>query len=131
MPDPTYGLTKHLPQTSYDDAILAVTEQLKAEGFGVLTEIDVKKTLKAKLDVDFRRYVILGACKPPLAYRALSAEPFVGLLLPCNVIVFEEGAGSTVSIIHPGEMFRIVDNPGVLPIAEEVEAGLRTVLEKL
>ena len=89
----SYGLVKELPDTDYEAAIEAITEALKGEGFGVLTEIDVQATLKKKLDVDFKRYVILGACNPPLAHQALSAEPLIGLLLPCNVVVSERDGG--------------------------------------
>ncbi|HEX6974981.1 MAG TPA: DUF302 domain-containing protein, partial [Vicinamibacterales bacterium] len=87
--DPPYGHTVRLPGVAFDDARGKITEALKEQGFGVLTEIDVKATLKAKLDVDFRRYVILGACNPTLAHKALSAEIGIGLLLPCNVCVWE------------------------------------------
>ena len=132
MSDPTYGLTRHLPGTSYEDAIAGVTEALATEGFGILTEIDVKETLKKKLDVDFRRYLILGACNPTLAHRALLAEPLIGLLLPCNVVVAErEEGGSTVSIANPRELFKLVDNPEIASVAVEVESKLRRVLEAI
>jgi uncharacterized protein (DUF302 family) len=130
--EPSYGLTKHLPNTGYDNAVAQVTEALKAEGFGILTEIDVRDTLKKKLGVDFQRYVILGACNPPLAHRALSAERFVGLLLPCNVIVMEEEEGrSTVSIGNPKEMFRLVHNEALDSLVDEVDAKLHRVLERV
>ena len=131
MPDPQYGLTKHLTSTGFDNALQVVREGLKAEGFGVLTEIDVKQTLKQKLDVEFRRYVILGACNPPLAHRALLAEPLVGLMLPCNVVVTEDGDGATISIANPREMFRIIDNPDLAPVVDEVDAKLRRVIDSL
>ena len=132
MDTPTYGLTRELPDVPYDQAVERVTEALASEGFGVLTEIDVQETLKKKLDVEFRKYAILGACNPPLAHRALQAELLMGLLLPCNVVVMEgDGGGSVVSLIQPVEMFRIVDNPEVAPIADEVGARLERVLEKL
>ncbi len=130
MSDPTYGLTKHLPDTDYEAAVQHVTGALQAEGFGVLTEIDVKATMKKKLDVDFRRYVILGACNPPLAHRALTAELYIGLLLPCNVIVMEEDDGSsTVSLVNPSEMFKVVENADMAELAAEVDTKLRRVLE--
>lgn len=131
MPDPKYGLTKRLASTQYEDAVQKVTEGLKEEGFGVLTEIDVQKTLKSKLDVDIRRYVILGACSPQLAHRALSAEPLIGLLLPCNVVVAEENGGSIVSVANPREMFRMVDNSDLGPIVDEVDTKLRRVIDRL
>jgi uncharacterized protein (DUF302 family) len=116
----------------YDEAIQRVTGALKEEGFGVLTEIDVKATLKKKLDVDFHRYVILGACNPLLAYQALQADPDIGLLLPCNVIVYEEeDGGSVVSIIDPFSMFSVVDLPDLEPVAAEAHARLRRVSEAL
>ena len=128
---PSYGLTKHLASTSFDRAVQLVTEGLKREGFGVLTEIDVKATLKRKLDVDFRRYTILGACNPALAHQALSAEPLVGLLLPCNVVVAENDGGSTISVVNPREMFRIVENAELETIVAEVDAKIRRVVEGL
>lgn len=131
MPEPTYALTKSLTSISFEDAIQAVTESLKTEGFGILTEIDIQKTLKNKLGIDFRRYVILGACNPGLAHQALSSEPLVGLLLPCNVVVAEEDDGVTVSFVNAQEMFRVVDNPEMAPIVEEVDAKLRRVIEAL
>ena len=128
----SYGYTKTLRDVSFEAALERVTAALKEEGFGVLTEIDVKATLKKKLDVDFRNYKILGACNPPLAHKALSGEPLVGLLLPCNVTVFEEDDGTiNVSFIKPSEMFKIVDNPQVAPIAKEVDAKLIRAMEKL
>ena len=99
--DPTYGYTAHLPAVSFEDARSRITDALKHQGFGILTEIDVKTTLKTKLNLDFRRYVILGACNPQLAHQALEAELGIGLLLPCNVCVWEEDGGSVVSITRP------------------------------
>jgi len=125
----SYGYTKTL-DISYDEALRKVPEALKTEGFGVLTEIDVAATLKKKINVDFRRYTILGACNPPLAHQALQGDLFIGLLLPCNVIVYEDDAGkTTVSVVNPKEMFKIVDNPAVQGIAEEVDAKLRRALD--
>jgi uncharacterized protein (DUF302 family) len=127
-----YALVKELPDLEYHDAVAKATELLADEGFGVLTEIDVKATLKKKINVDFRRYVILGACNPQLAYQAMTGEPFIGVLLPCNVVVMErEGGGSIVSVFKPTAGFSLVDNPDVAPIAEEVEDHLRRVLEKM
>jgi uncharacterized protein (DUF302 family) len=128
---PGYGMTKHLPGVGFEEALRRVTEALKAEGFGVLTEIDVRETLKKKLGVDFPRYMILGACNPELAHRALSADPYIGLLLPCNVIVMEAADATTVSIADPRAMFRIVENPEVAPIADEAEAKLKRALERI
>src|SRR5512135_3167365 len=109
-----------------------VIEALKGEGFGVLTEIDVKETLKKKLDVDFRPYKILGACNPPLAYRALSAAPEVGLLLPCNVVVSEVTEGETeVSLVDPLAMLGVIAYAGLKPVAEEAAARLARVAKAL
>lgn len=132
MTDATYGITKNIGEIDFDEAIEKVTAALKTEGFGVLTEIDVKATLKKKLDVDFRNYRILGACNPPLAHQALSSELMIGLLLPCNVIVFEEDDGTTtVSAVDPGEMFKVVDRPEMAELAGQVGAKLRNVLNAL
>lgn len=127
-----YGYTKSLGKVSFDAAVDKVTAALKTEGFGVLTEIDVKSTLKKKLDVDFRKYKILGACNPPLAHRALKAEPLIGLLLPCNVVVFEEDDGSiTASIANPRELFKVVENAALGDLAGEVDAKLARVFEAI
>ncbi|MBS1252532.1 MAG: hypothetical protein MAG451_01572 [Anaerolineales bacterium] len=115
----------------YEEAIERATTALKDEGFGVLTEIDVKATLKKKLDAEFRKYVILGACNPNLAQQALQQELELGLLLPCNVIVFEEDGGSVVSIVHPLTMLGVVENPALQPIAGEATERLQRVAEKL
>ncbi len=121
------GITVRL-HTGYEEALGRTVEALKAEGFGVLTEIDVKETLRKKLDVDFRPSKILGACNPPLAYRALTAEPEVGLLLPCNVTVaFIEDNLTEVALIDPLSMLGVVDNPDLKAIAEEARARLERV----
>jgi uncharacterized protein (DUF302 family) len=125
-----YGFERKLADTTFDQAVEKVTAALKSEGFGVLTEIDVKATLRRKLDVDFRRYVILGACNPDLAHRALAAEPQIGLLLPCNVVVQEAPEGGVVvSIADPRAMFALVDNAAVSPVAAEAEERLRRVID--
>ena len=132
MTGATYGYTKNLGSIDFDDAVNNVTEALKTEGFGVLTEIDVKGTLKKKLDVDFRQYKILGACNPPLAHKALSNEPLIGLLLPCNVVVMEEDDKSiTVSAVNPMEMFKVVENSEMADIAGQVNAKIKNVVESL
>ena len=132
MAELRYGFETQLTGTSFEQALEKTTAALKAEGFGVLTQIDVKDTLKKKLDVDFRRYVILGACNPPLAHKALEAEGQIGLLLPCNVVVQEVPAGGVVvSIADPKAMFVLVDNPAVAPVAEEAYARLRRVMAAL
>ncbi len=127
-----YGFERRLVDATFDQAVEKVTAALKCEGFGVLTEIDVKATLKKKLDVDFRRYVIPVACNPKLAHRELSAEPQIGLLLPCNVVVQEAPEGGvTVSIADPRAMFTLVDNAAVAPVAAEAEERLRRVIDSL
>ncbi len=124
------GLSVQL-HTDYETALERVTAALKTEGFGVLTEIDVKATLKKKLDVDFRPYKILGACNPPLAYRALQAAPEVGLLLPCNITVSQEDDHCLVSLIDPIGMMDFVQNPALIPIAEDAHARLERVAAAL
>ncbi|MBW1876864.1 MAG: DUF302 domain-containing protein [Deltaproteobacteria bacterium] len=127
--EPAFGHTRRLEGWTFGDALAATRKALAGEGFGVLTEIDVKATLKKKIDVDFRNYIILGACNPPLAHRALQAVPGIGLLLPCNVVVTEEDDGTVVvSAVDPRAMFQIVDHPGVAPLAEEVNAKIERVL---
>ena len=111
----------------YEEAVELATAALKSEGFGVLTEIDVKSTMKKKIDADFRKYVILGACNPHLAHRALSTQLEIGLLLPCNVIVYEEDGGSVVSIVDPLMMMQMADAEALSPIAQEARAKLERV----
>ncbi len=114
--------------TPYEHAIEKVTAALKAEGFGVLTEIDVKATLKKKLDVDFQRYVILGACNPPFAYQALQADLDIGLMLPCNVIVYETEPGqSHIAILNPLMMVGVIENESLQAVA----AGVREKLDRV
>jgi uncharacterized protein (DUF302 family) len=118
--------------SAYDDAVTAVTEELKKEGFGVLTEIDVKATLKKKLDVDFRPYKILGACNPTLAHKALSLVPEIGLMLPCNVTVAQEEDGRIlISIINPRQMLGVVDHPDLEAVACDAEERLKRVAAAL
>ncbi|MCE8422565.1 MAG: DUF302 domain-containing protein [Candidatus Methanoperedens sp.] len=113
----------------YVDAVAKVRDELKKEGFGVLTEIDVKQTLKTKLNVDFEDYIILGACNPALAYQALTAEIDIGVLLPCNVIVYVQGGKTFVSAVLPTVQLGKVGNPELLPIAEKVENKLKKVVD--
>ena len=123
-----YGFSK-TTDYKFDEAIQKVTEELKKEGFGVLTTIDVKDTLKKKIDVDFKNYTILGACNPKLAHQALGVEEELGLLLPCNVIVYEKDGKSIVSIFDPIIMTNVIDNPQMKPVADEVKGKLQRVLE--
>jgi uncharacterized protein (DUF302 family) len=117
---------------SFDNAIQKVTEALKAEGFGILTEIDIKATLKKKLDVDFYNYKILGACNPPFAYKALLAEDKIGTMLPCNVIVQEKVAGQVeVSAVDPAASMQAIENEELADIATEIRARLQKVIEQL
>jgi len=117
---------------SFEKAVQQVVEELKKEGFGVLTEIDVKETLKKKLDVDFRKYRILGACNPPSAYKALQAETDIGLMLPCNVVVYEtEGGKTTVAAIDPVASMTAVQNSGLKGTALEVRNKLQRVIEAM
>jgi len=123
-----YGIEKRL-SIGYDEAVEKVTATLKDEGFGVLTTIDVKATLKAKLDADFKRYVILGACNPKLAYQALTSENDVGLLLPCNVVVYEADGGSVVAAIDPEAMLSVTGRDDLKPLANEVKTRLARAIE--
>ncbi len=122
------GVTVRLP---YDRAVARIREELAKEGFGVLTEIDVRATLKAKLDVDFRPYVILGACNPPIAHQALTAERDIGLLLPCNVVVYQgdEPGTSVVTAMDPVEALALTGRADIVPLAEQVKAKLARALE--
>ena len=115
----------------YEEAIPHVTAALKEEGFGVLTEIDVKATLKKKINVDFQKYIILGACNPALAHKALSTTLDIGLMLPCNVIIYEQGAGSVVSIVDPLLMLDVADHPELCDIADDAKARLERVTTAL
>lgn len=115
----------------YEQAVEAVTAALQDEGFGVLTEIDVQATLKQKLDADFRKYIILGACNPPLAHQALTTELEIGLLLPCNVIVYEDNGGSVVSAADPIAMLQIAGNAGLEPVAHAARTRLQRALAAL
>jgi uncharacterized protein (DUF302 family) len=117
---------------SFEDAIVRVTEELKKEGFGILTEIDVQATLKKKLDVDFRPYKILGACNPPFAYKALQAEQNIGLLLPCNVILQDAGNGKTeIAAIDPLVSMSRVENPALESLAMEIQEKLQRVIQNV
>lgn len=127
----TYGFERPLTGATIAQALERVTAALKQEGFGILTQIDVKDTLNKKLGVDFRPYLILGACNPTLAHKALSIDPQVGLLLPCNVVVQEAPGGVSVSIVDPRAMFMVVDNPSLAPILDEVDDRLRRVIASL
>lgn len=123
-----YGFSK-TTDYNFEQAIEKVTEELKKEGFGVLTTIDVKETLKKKIDVDFKKYTILGACNPKLAHSGLQAEEELGLLLPCNVIVYEKNDRTVVSVFDPQIMTAVIENPNMKSIADEVKSKLQKVLE--
>lgn len=128
-----YGFAKTLTDTTFDQAVSRVTEALAAEGFGVLTEIDVRATLKEKLGVEFPRYEILGACNPPLAHQALQAEPDVGLLLPCNVVVRELGSGGEVVVeaLDPVVQMEVADSAALSELAGDVRSRLERALEQV
>ncbi len=125
-----YGFSKTV-DLSFEQTIEKVTEELKKEGFGVLTTIDVKDTLKKKIDVDFKKYTILGACNPPIAHKALQTEEELGLLLPCNVIVYEKDNQTNVSMFDPMLMTMVIDNEQMEPIAKEVKEKLQRVLAEV
>jgi uncharacterized protein (DUF302 family) len=123
-----FGVQLDLP---FDEAMSRTRAALKEQGFGVLTEIDVQLTLKEKLGVSFRRHVILGACNPPLAHRALTAELDLGLLLPCNVVLYKEGGGTTVKMMDPQAALGLVANPAIVPVAAEARDRLERALRAL
>ncbi len=126
-----YYLTKTV-SIPFEEALPRVTSELKKEGFGIITEIDVKETLKKKLNVEFRKYRILGACNPNFAYQALKEEERIGLLLPCNVIIQEKESGQTeVSAINPMETMKNVQNPKLVDIANQVQSRLQKVIEQI
>ncbi|KPK14939.1 MAG: hypothetical protein AMJ62_11230 [Myxococcales bacterium SG8_38] len=131
MTDPSYAFSKKLEGVSVEQALERVTAALKENGFGVLTKIDVKETLKNKLDVEFRPYVILGACNPKLAHKALQGEPHIGLLLPCNVVVQESDGGSLVSFADPKAMFELVEDAPIEGVAEEARRLLQKARDQL
>jgi uncharacterized protein (DUF302 family) len=126
-----YYFTKIVAR-SFDETLAKLTDESKKEGFGILTEIDVKETLKKKLNVDFRQYKILGTCNPSFAYRALQAEDKIGILLPCNVIIQEKGDSQVeVSAIDPIETMKVVGNPKLATLAEQVQAKLKRVIANI
>ncbi len=125
-----YGVGRNVPER-FDVVLPRVREALKAEGFGVLAEIDVQAALKEKLGVEHSKYVILGACNPPLAHKALTAEPDLGVLLPCNVVVYESEAATRVVAVNAGAMLGVVGNPALDEIAGEVQARLTRVMESV
>lgn len=127
----TYNFTKTI-NTNFDDAIQKVTDELKKEGFGILTEIDVKETLKKKLDVDFKNYKILGACNPPFAYKALLSEDKIGTMLPCNVTVIEQGNGKIeITAVDPVASMQAIENPALADVADQIRSKLKRVIEQL
>ena len=129
--DTRYGISVNTI-LSYEEAREAIIAALKEQGFGVLTEIDVRATMKAKLGIDWRKYAILGACNPPLAHQALTNEIEIGLLLPCNVIIYEaEGGGSVVSAMNALAAMEFTGNPALKPVAEEATARLKRALARL
>lgn len=125
-----YYFTKKL-DISYDEVIVKVVDELKKEGFGILTEIDVKEAMKKKLNIDFRKYKILGACNPPFAHKALLAEDKIGTMLPCNVIVQETEGGVEVSAVDPAASMQAVENTVLKEIASEVREKLKKVIDNL
>lgn len=125
-----YGFTQEF-QEDFETVLQQVKDHLKDEGFGVLTTIDVKEKFKEKLDVDFRKYVILGACNPKLAHRAIEAEENIGLMLPCNVIVYEKDDKTVVSAIRPTVAMQMIDNSDLQPLAMKVEQSLWKVIHSL
>ena len=125
-----YGFTKEV-DISFEEAVVKVTEELKKEGFGILTKIDVRDKFKEKLGIEFKKYVILGACNPPSAHKAILAEENIGLMLPCNVIVYEKGNKANISIIKPTMAMRMIDNEELKDIAEKIEIKLEHVINAI
>jgi uncharacterized protein (DUF302 family) len=125
-----YGMTVRVPEP-FPEAVRRVREALQEQGFGVLTEIDVKQTLREKLGIEMEDYLILGACNPPLAHRALDVDRRIGLLLPCNVVVRGEGAGTVVEALDPQVMVAVADQAGLAPVADEAARRLRAALGRL
>lgn len=125
-----YGFTKEL-SNSVEEVVQRVTEELKKEGFGILTTIDVQEKFKEKLNIDFKKYVILGACNPPSAHKAILTEEDIGLMLPCNVIVYEKSDKTVLSIIKPSVAMQMINNEGLKQIAEMIEAKLKKVFESI
>ncbi len=125
-----FGLKRPV-NLGYEATVQKVRDELKKEGFGVLTEIDVKATLKSKLNVDFDKYIILGACNPPFAYQALQAERDIGLVMPCNVIVYEQNGKTFVSATQPTVTMNVIKNDKVCDIAGQVEAKLKKVIDSV
>jgi len=128
----SYYFNTNLKQTTFDEAVVLVTEELKKEGFGVLTDIDVQATLKKKIDKDIKKYRILGACNPPFAYKSLTTESKIGVFLPCNVIVEETDDGSIdVSAVDPIASMMAVENPDLAEVATEIQEKLKRVINSL
>ncbi len=124
----TYGFTKELA-VPFERVRESAIEELKKEGFGILTEIDVQAKFREKLGIDFKKYVILGACNPPNAHKAILAEENVGLMLPCNVIVYEKGSKTVISAIRPTVAMKMIDNPELEPIGKFIEAKLKKAFD--
>ena len=125
-----YGFMKKMDMP-FEKAVELVTEELKKEGFGILTAIDLKEKFREKLNIDFKKYVILGACNPPFAYKSIQAEEAIGLFLPCNVIVYEKGDKTVIGIVKPSSAMGMIDNDELRDIAETVEEKLKKVFESL
>ena len=126
----SYGFTKEI-DVPFEEVIELVSEELKKEGFGILTKIDVKEKIKEKLGIDFKKYVILGACNPSSAYKAILAEDNIGLMLPCNVIVYEKGNRTTISIIKPSVAMQMIDNKELKEVADTIETKLKHVIDTI
>lgn len=130
MDQTTYGYSKEVDY-DFETAIQKTTEALKEQGFGIMTTIDAKAKMKEKLNVDMEPYIILGACSPPSAYKALQVETEIGLMLPCNVIVYVKNGKTHVSAIRPTQSMAMIDNPELKPLAEDIEQKLKSVIESL